>query len=250
MSVIFKKLTDEREVMDYVKVHKEIFNLSELEAYPASFFSMLIRKEHPLGIVIGCYVDDELKGVAVGLASPKQKSVYIPFAGIKKEFQGGRAAFNLFMTLRENAFNEGYESIFGIIDPLQSNVGKVHTHLGSVFNKIVTDNTNPEPVVKLIFEASVKKINGQDKIHSSIKDLIKSIPVIDDIGSKHNKLLLQIPNNFENLKAERLAEAKEFRKKANRIFRYYIDDQNYIVTKCFSQKVNGEKKTYYLFEKK
>ena len=70
MPFVYKEITDYSLVPQCVKFQEEMFNLSIQDAYPSHFFSMIIRKEFPLGFIIGCFHEErnELAGLAVILA--------------------------------------------------------------------------------------------------------------------------------------------------------------------------------------
>lgn len=249
MSVQFKELTDYNEIQDYVRLHKEIFGLNDKDSYPASYFGMLIRNEHPLGMVIGCYINNKLEGMAVGTSSVFDKSIYIPFAGIKKQYQGGRIAANLFLYFRDKAFDKGFDSIYGIIDPLKANVAKMHTLLGSKFFKTVDFVDDNQLLVKNIL-FRLNKQTGTEQFSEYYKSdfLINNVKMVNKTGIRHKQILFEIPNNFDYIKLENPEYAKNIRNESNEILSHYLNDNKYIITKCFSHTIEGLKRTFYLLE--
>ena len=253
MSVEFKELTDKCFINEYVKTHKEIFNLSDLDAYPPSFFSLLIRKENPLGIVIGCYVKNELKGLAVGIAGLKNDSLYIPFAGISKELRGTKIAFDLIHEIRKKAFEKGFHSISGIFDPLEANLGKMYSYLGATFFNYIdeayqSESNEENGCHKIIFECHRDNYKNSIDTSDLPKKELNNIPVLKIAGDNYPKFLYEIPNNFEQLRKYNPIKANELRNESKHFFSFYLNKHNYFITKCFSCTIDNQKRTFYLFE--
>jgi len=253
MSVYFKEISDRNEINQCVELHKEIFDLNDIDAYPSSFFSMVVRREHPLGIIVGCFDDKDFIGLVVGISDSKIKSLYIPFAGLKKKYQNSRIGYKLILEIKKKAFQKGYKSIYGIFDPLESNLGKLYTSLGAIFNKYLMEpyqliNHNENIVDKMIFEClddnHKQKNNNQVDRNSLLK-----YPIVDMVGKEYNKFLFEIPNNFTHIKSNYQETANRLRCSTRDIFKYYINERGYIISNCISGRLNNEKKTYYLFEK-
>lgn len=64
-----------------------------------------------------------------------------------------------------------------------------------------------------------------------------------------SKVLVEIPENFVQLKSTDVKNALKWRITTRNIFIEYLNNRNYIISDCYSIKVDNKHKTYYLLEK-
>lgn len=258
MNLTYRELTDNKEVNDYYILHKRIFLLCEKDAYPPSFFSMVIRNEHPLGFVLGAYDNENLVGMVVAVAGNVQNSVYIPFMGLDQNYRRGKHAYNLILNFKETVRKKGYTRIFGIFDPLEANLGKIYSHLGAIFyNYTVTPYTLSKdkgiPKDKILFEYNLENNGYKDKheykslVH---KEIIEKYPVVDSIECSEKNILIEIPINFSEIEIQNREKAIEYRNFTSKLFSHYINKNGYVITQCISSIKENTKKIYYFLQKK
>jgi predicted GNAT superfamily acetyltransferase len=262
MSFEYIEINDKDLIPDCVSVHKQIFQLSEIDTLPSIFFNMLIRKEHPLGIVIGCFKIENgtkmLIGLTVTISSLTENSLYCVLVGVLPEFQNGRHGYMFALKLRETALKKGLLKVYGIYDPLEANLGKLYAHIGGITTKYIQEPyrlSNIESGIdKVLYEWQLDSKRVKDKLQdrksANFQKIISKKASFNSTDSFATELLLEIPNNFIELKNINPNEADRWRIHTREILKKYLNQEGYFISECVSGNVNGQKKTYYLLSRK
>ena len=261
MSVEYLEITDISYVPECVEFQKKVFSLSESDAFPASFFSLLIRKDHPVGMLVGCFKLEngqrKLIGLATNMVDKKPASLYCLSMGILPEYQKGRYGYNLTLALRSIALKNGYTTIFGIYDPLEANLGKLYCHIGVDAYKYITspyklDLETVTTIDKVLFEWKIdhkkveKKLNRSNKV--SVKELIRKVALAGEEDSGED-VRIEVPSDYQRLKINEPQTANNWRTNTQKVFDHYINKENYIITNCISEVQENTRKTYYILSK-
>ena len=89
---------------------------------------------------------------------------------------------------------------------------------------------------------------NQDKL--STTDVLNKYPLANiNIDYESDYLLYKIPEDFKVLKTENPEEALKFRLATRNIFKQLVNDNNYHIVNCITNKKKGKKEIYYLLEK-
>lgn len=262
MSIEYIEINEKSFIPECVEIHKKIFHLSDAEAFPSLFFNMIIRKEHPLGIIIGCFRTEnsksELIGLTVTLADLEEKSLYCVLIGVLEEFQNGRHGYMFSQKLSEVALKRGLKKLYGIYDPLEANLGKLYAFIGGITTKYIqaplTQSYGEIVVDKVLFEwpfinGSIKK-NRQRKVNNSLEKITARYKVVETSESSEDEFLIEIPCNYLELKNNDVKRAHEWRVHTREILSHYLNNQGYVISDCFSSNINGYKRTFYLLTNK
>lgn len=261
MSFEYSMIRDKIYIPECVEVHKKIFHLSDSDAFPANFFNMIIRKEHPLGIIIGCFKKEENKseliGLTVTIADMQQKSLYCVLVGVLDEYQNGRHGFMFSQKVREAALPLGLTKLYGIYDPLEINLGKLYAFIGGITTKYIEEpltlNSCELPVDKVLFEWDFNHMVRKDRVGNSksfFEDSISNYKIVGNTNSAESEFLIEIPTDYLQLEKSNIEEAKKWRTFTRKILSHYLNNQGYIISDCLSGRINGAKKTYYLLSKR
>lgn len=258
MSVEYLEITETLYLNDCISIQKDLFNLSDIDVFPQAFFNMLIRKEHPLGLVVGCFKTEmdirNLIGIGVAIADSEDNAAYVPFIGMKKEFHSGIYGYNLLLNLRLAAIRRGFNKIYALFNPLETHLGKLYTKVGMRVVKYISEpytlNKNnivsPDKVLiswDLKSDYVLKKINREYQI--SLSDLISELPIARDFNECNPEFLIELPDyTFSNGTTQELASP--IIKHTQEILEFYINKKNYIITDCLSSRLNNRKNTFYL----
>jgi len=245
----------ERELVPVcVSMHKKMFNLSDEDAFPTLFFSLLIRQEHPMGIIIGCFKnsdnnDQELIGIVVTMVDV-DNSLYCLFMCILPEYQNGRHGYNIINKFREVALSKGFLKLYGIYNPLEANLGKLYSYVGVKTNRYICKpydiHEMTDSVDKVLFEWC---LDSKSVESVSFQDTIKKYPVIQNLDMCESQFLLEIPNNYVELKKMNSNEINKQVEFIKLVLMEYLNNRGYYITDCLSGKYDGTKKTYYLLTK-
>lgn len=262
MSIFYQEITDELFVPDCVAIQYDIFGLSEKDAFPAAFFSLLIRKEHPLGMLVGCFKQDnginKLIGLAAFMTDSKPNTLYCLFMGVDKAHRDSIYGFRLSCKVKEIAQKKGIKTIYGIYDPLEANLGRLYAHLGVVAVKYLQKpyklyTANVIQVDKVLFEwemSDKKSCNvPSDYKEMTLHEIVNELGVVEHTKSTKESFLVEIPSNYLQLTNRNRELAANWRHQTQKLFSYYLNEKNYHITNCFSGKIDSNQKTFYLLQK-
>ncbi len=262
MTTTYSEITDPKYIQDCVEIQKKLFKIADADTFPAAFFSMLIRKEHPLGLVVGCFREDEngqaLIGLTIAVADKRNDSAYIPFLGLLPEYRNGRYGYNLLLQLREVALKHGYKTMYGIFEPLDSNLGKLYTTVGMRIRQYIlepfkTESGTKASPDKVLFHWDIdsdyvtKKINRE--ISNSFQEIIENVPIAKQAESTKPKYLLEIPATIDTLKQGPFEMENEWRTKTRTFLSSYLNNKGYQITDCIKGRLQKERKAFYILEK-
>jgi predicted GNAT superfamily acetyltransferase len=262
MSVEYLEITDPLYIPECVAIQKEFFELSALDMYPSSFFSLLIRKEHPLGMLVGCFVNDGNKKTLVGLitllADTGANTFYCLFVGLKPEYRDGLYGYNLTLAAKKFSELKGITTIKAIIDPLEANVIKLYLHLGVKFIKYINNpyklDTHKvmgidKALFKWEFDRTFSSRESDNKIKLRFQEIIDQYTIVEDSHCTDETFLIEIPDKFMEMLENNEAEANKWRIKTRQLFTEYMNNKGYAITDFVSGKINKQKKIYYLLQK-
>jgi len=261
MSFEYLEIKDKLFIPECVSVHKRIFRLTDADSFPALFFNMLIRQEHPLGIIVGCFKKEDNKLELIGITvtiSDIDQSLYCVFMGFIPEYQNGRHGFIIAAKLREIALSRGFSKLYGIYDPLEANLGRLYSFLGCKTTRYIHEpyaiNNIDTGIDKVLFEwqldsEHVKNVYGGG-IHTNVSKSIDGISVVCSIDTNEPEVLVEIPNNYHQLKSTNSEEAARWRENTRTLLSEYLNNRGYFIDECRSIIINNSKRTYYLLSNK
>jgi predicted GNAT superfamily acetyltransferase len=261
MKIEYRELIAEEDIIQCIQLQKSIFNLSDADLVSPLLLKLIARNNPPIGISIGVYKiiesKTELIGFALGFATFYNKSVYVVLMGILPEYQNKIYGYKLSLKFREIALSKGLETMYCVFDPILSNLARIYcTSLGFTGIKYEEDNSvfndnfipNDKLLVKWNFNAqtTINKINCvKIKLNVFDKNLIAS----SDNWPELPVIYVEIPDNFGQIKSSNFKSALQWRISTREILSEYINNRHYILSDCYSIKINQERKTYYLLEK-
>lgn len=267
MLIEYRELLTDEDFTQCITLQKEIFGFSDVNCVSPLFLKLIARNNPPVGISLGLFVNrygkSELIGFIIGFASFIEKSIHAVLMGIINEFQDQGLGRSIYLEFRKRALERDIHYMYGIFDPIESQLAYIYfSKLGftgikyepEAYKLSNTDILNDIPIDKLLIkwdflsEEVISKINGT--FYKNSETILQEVPVANtETIEKASKILIQIPDSFSDLKLKNFEEAKNWRLSTRKIFTQYINNRNYRVIDCFSNKTPSGRKTYYLLEK-
>lgn len=144
MSISYRNLISEDDFQQCVDLQKSIFGLTDTDVISPLLLKLLARDFPSIGISIGLFNNSneksELIGYMIGYATFLERSIYGATIGIKKEYRNKENGFILFLKFREFSLKKGIECMYGVFEPLESNLAHLYfTNLGFTFIKYEKD---------------------------------------------------------------------------------------------------------------
>lgn len=269
MNVEYAELDVFSHFEECVDLQKKIFDLPDKDVIPTLFLSMIARKDPFMGILVGAFKIEEgikkLIGFSISIATNENNSIYAILTGVLPEYQNKMYGYGIICKVRELAIKNNITTIYTLYDPLESNLGRLYMQrfgfIGVTFkekayelnqvNELAQEIPNDKILVKWdpLSEATCNKIEGNYNLLSLSEALHKYSIAIDQDFMEDKNILVEIPENFKEMKIKNPELALTWRNKIQIAFNHYINNKGYRLTECISGKINKKRKTYYLLEK-
>jgi predicted GNAT superfamily acetyltransferase len=275
MTITYKQLKTLEELRPCENVQEAVWGFNPLDTIPARF--MLVVRKHG-GFAMGAFDGDFMIGFVFGVAAihygrPSQHSHML---AVLPEYRNQNIGFKLKIAQREDALSRNIDLITWAFDPLQSrnaylNLNKLgviacsydinlygeessselHSSLGTdrllaewwlVSNKVksILDNTQVVVIKKHMESISINKTRRDEQ------GLL--IPVESDLTLTNDVLLLEIPDNIEEIKKLNMQVGHQWRKHVQKALIHYFTTGYYIDYLHIERKDNV-RRTYYVLER-
>lgn len=273
-TITIGRIEKPEELMQCEWLQKEIWGPNELFVVPAH---QLIAAVKGGGIVLGAFnPEGKLVGFCYGFIGIWNKKLVLHshILGVLKAYRAQGIGYRLKLEQRKYALEQSIDLITWTFDPLESANANLNIHkLGGVSHKyyvnfygtlddelnqglasdrlLVEWHLNSKRVVAraAVEEEQEDEIPPYFQITRVEKDKIGYLRLIDYILDRtDNRLLLQIPYNFQKLKQISIEAATEWRNKTRKLFIHYFS-QGYVVTDFLTHRISGEPTSFYLLEK-
>jgi predicted GNAT superfamily acetyltransferase len=275
MTITYKQLKTLEELRPCENVQEAVWGFNPLDTIPARF--MLVVRKHG-GFAMGAFDEDFMIGFVFGVAAihygrPSQHSHML---AVLPEYRNQNIGFKLKIAQREDALSRNIDLITWAFDPLQSrnaylnlnklgviacsydinlygeeSSSKLHSSLGTdrllaewwlVSNKVksILDNTQVVVIKKHMESISINKTRRDEQ------GLL--IPVESDLTLTNDVLLLEIPDNIEEIKKLNMQVGHQWRKHVQKALIHYFTTGYYIDYLHIERKDNV-RRTYYVLER-
>lgn len=255
-------------------LQKEIWGPNELFVVPSHQLIAAIKSG---GIVLGAFNrEGKLVGFCYGFIGiwNKKLALYSHILGVSKAYRSQGIGYQLKLEQRKYALEQSIDLITWTFDPLESANANLNIHkLGAISRTyyvnfygalddelsqglasdrlLVEWHLNSKRVVarETVRVEQEHEIPSYFQITRVERDKTGCIRLIDyDLNRTDNRLLLQIPHNFQKLKQTSIEAAAEWRNKTRELFTHYFS-QGYVVTDFLTHRTSGELASFYLLEK-
>ena len=260
MEIEYRELKTDQDFEQCIEIQKSVFGFSERELVSPLFFKLIARDVPPIGSGMGVFRknedSDELLGFILGFATYLESSIYVVLLAIRKENQNGVFGYKLLFNYRELLLSKGINKLIGVYEPLEANLGRLYCHsLGYYGIKYMPDTTMsafPSDKIYVIWELSSNHVLNriQRKVRTNPEEALLNIPLVNrDFSLDNEQLLVEIPENYLELKQHDPQKAFEWRTLTRNTFNKYINERNYIIIDCIFSKTTTGKRYFYILEK-
>jgi hypothetical protein len=115
MEIIYQHLVGLEYIPELLKLQKEIFGLTDNNLITAPMLSVYLRKEHPLGFIVGCIIKHDnhssLVGLTINSADMIEHSIYLLWGGMLPKYQNKLYGRRLYFILYYPKNGETREAI-------------------------------------------------------------------------------------------------------------------------------------------
>ncbi len=276
MTITYKQLKTLEELRLCEKVQEAVWGFDLLDTIPARF--MLVLCKHG-GFAMGAFDGDLMVGFVFGVpaihyARPSQHSHML---AVLPEYRDQRIGFKLKIAQREDALSRDIDLITWTFDPLQSrnaylNLNKLgvivcsytinlygeetsselHGGLGTdrllaewwlVSDKVksILDKRNQEVVEK-------KHVKGVNINRTNRDEQGLLVPVESDLTLTNDVLLLEIPDDIEEIKKLNIQVGHQWREHVQKALMHYFDI-GYYINYLNVEREKDTRRTYYVLER-
>jgi len=275
MSITYKQLKTLEELKPCENVQEAVWGFNPLDTIPARF--MLVVHKHG-GFAMGAFDGDLMIGFVFGVAAihygrPSQHSHML---AVLPEYRNQNIGFKLKIAQREDALSRNIDLITWAFDPLQSknaylNLNKLgviacsydinlygeessselHSGLGTdrllaewwlVSNKVKSILDDTQEVVKKRHTEGIN-INKTKRDEQGLR-----LPVESDLTLTNDVLLLEIPDDIEEIKKLNIQVAHQWREHIQKALIHYFN-AGYYVNYLNVEREEDTRRTYYVLER-
>ncbi len=276
MAITYKQLKTLEDLIPCERLQEAVWKFNKNDIIPPRF--MLILCKHG-GFAMGAFDDEMMIGFVFGVPAihygrPSQHSHML---AVLPEYHNQNVGFNLKKAQREDALSRNIDLITWAFDPLQSknahlninklgviacsydinlygesSSSKLHSGLGT--DRLLAEWWLVSDRVKSIIEGytedsmNTPSANGL-KINKTERDAQGLlIPVKPDLTLTNEVLLLEIPDNVDEMKDSNIEVARKWRILIQKTFLHYFDAGYYINSLQVERKGNT-RRAYYILER-
>lgn len=246
----YRILTSENDFTKCIDLQREVFHFSDIETISPLFLKLFARNNPPIGFAIGAFRTEneqsELIAILLATSTFISKSVYVIALGVKPQYQNKLHGYNLLLKLREISLEKDIQTMYGIFNPLEANLGRLYFKSlgfrGVSYEYDNNINASGKLLVKWDFKIPNKKTSNKE-IASDFELLpianLKSIP-------QSELVLIEIPKDYKNM-SENLQNFWQQTQKF--VFNEYLNTRNYNIIDCLTINLKNERKSYYKLQK-
>jgi predicted GNAT superfamily acetyltransferase len=269
VAIEYRELKSFDEFRECVSLQKEIFGVSDIDAFSPLILYIFSRESPSVGILIGAFDNRSGKqkqiGFFLGSAILRENAYWGILGGILPEYNGKSIGTELFRKLRELSLSRKVQNFYWTYDPLEGNLGHTNFnklgHLGIEYRLSPFEYTRDEPVKndipidnvvikwELDSRRTCEKIGGT-YCKEKIEDVLAKYPLVNEGNLKNDEIVLvEIPDDYAALKSTNFEEAMKWRFNTREIFSEYINNRGYWITEFYTQRENGKRRNFYQLEK-
>lgn len=276
MTITYKQLKTLEELKSCEKVQEAVWGFDLLDTIPARF--MLVLRKHG-GFAMGAFDGDTMVGFVFGVPAihygrPSQHSHML---AVLPEYRDQRIGFNLKKAQREDAISRDIDLITWTFDPLQSrnaylnlnNLGVIacsytinlygeetssELHGGLGTDRLLAEWWLVSNKVKSIMDGDTQGVMEKQPVEGiNINKTRRNeqglhLPVESDLTLTNDVLLLEIPDDIEEIKKLNIQAGHQWREHVQKALIHYFDT-GYYINYLNVEREKDTRRTYYVLER-
>jgi len=276
MAITYKQLKTPEDLIPCEKLQEAVWKFNKNDVIPSRFMRVLCKHG---GFTMGAFDDETMIGFVFGVPAihygrPSQHSHML---AVLPEYHNQNVGFNLKKAQREDALSRNIDLITWAFDPLQSknahlninklgviacsydinlygesSSSKLHSGLGT--DRLLAEWWLVSDRVKSVIDGctlnpkSTPSANGMkiNKTERDVQGLL--IPVEPDLTLTNEVLMLEIPDNIDEMKNSNIEVARRWRIFTQKTFLHYFN-AGYYTNSLQVERDGDTRRTYYILRR-
>jgi predicted GNAT superfamily acetyltransferase len=258
-----RELKTPDEINRCIELQGEIWGLDELGRMSPVTLDAMVSEKPKMGIVLGGFLHDEMIAIQIAMPTLEPHTVYLHMLGILKKYRSLHIGYymqeHLFQILRGLQIKRAlwtYEPLEG------KNANNYLIKSGARVIKYFADHYKVKNKMSggMPIDRFLAEVNLDDEFHTGVTheripvlsfgEALQKFPVAKpDYMPETDKVLVEIPDDLQKLKADNMQEAKKFRVDTRKIFTEYINNRGFFSEYFYTSVIDGKRKNYYLLQK-
>jgi len=276
MAITYKQLRTVEDLIPCERLQEAVWKFNQNDIIPPRFMRVLCKHG---GFTMGAFDGETMIGFVFGVPAIHygQPSQHSHMLAVLPEYHNQNVGFNLKKAQREDAMSRNIDLITWAFDPLQSknahlninklgviacsydinlygesSSSKLHSGLGT--DRLLAEWWLVSDRVKSIIEDrtlnsnSAPSTNGMkiNKTERSTQGLL--MPVKPDLTLTNDVLLLEIPDNIDEMKDSNIEAARKWRILVQKTFLHYFN-AGYYINSLQVEREGETRRTYYILKR-
>lgn len=265
MNIDIKELKTHDQFLEVLDLQEKIWHLSDKDKISPITLRALAMEYPLMGISLGAYHQSTMVGFVICLPTREPNTIFGLIMGILPEYEGKYIGDKLNNKILEFCQRKGITKICWTFEPLEKNLAQFYIEkYGAIVVKYkedyyyVEDEINKGlPIDRFIADCNplssrvTERIQKKARKELSMADIKKNYQIAtSSYAPEKGPVLVEIPSNFQKLKKENPENALAYRLNTRKLFNEYINSKGYYISDFYSAIENGQKRYFYLLEKK
>jgi predicted GNAT superfamily acetyltransferase len=257
MELEIRRLTSPAELQKCTGLQERIWGLDCQEILSPITLSTLSMDDPIVGLVIGGYLEDELVGFQVFLATTKPGLIYGHMFGILPEHRDSGLGHQFHLKMFGILDGYGLDQVCWTYEPLEGR--NAHSYLNKLGGRVVKYMKEHFqsggqlnlglPMDRVLFMRGLADPPAPSP-GLSLAQALESLPLAtaDDMPPSP-EVLVRIPGDLQQLKQDDMQRALKYRLDTRAIFTEYLNQRGYVGDRLYSDQHGGERRNFYLLRK-
>ncbi len=258
-----RELKTQAEVDKCIDLQGEIWGLDELGRMSPLTLKALIADKPKMAIVSGGFLNNEMIAIQITLPTMEPYMVYMHMIGVVKKYRSLNIGFFMMTYLYKTLKQRKIKKMQWTYEPLEGKNANNYLNKSGAsavkylpdYYHVVEDMNDGMPIDRFIAE-----VNFDDDFHTqknfirepilSLEEALKKIPIaLTNFMPEADQVLIEIPDDLQNLKTVSMEKAVKFRFDTRQLFTEYINNRQFVADHLYTGIIDGHRKNFYLVQK-
>ena len=236
-----RELNDMAQLEECAEVQEKVWGISKVDVIPTHLMRAYTDPQDTWGILLGAYVDGKMVGISFTLPTARADTYLLHMIGVLPDYQHQNIGHNLLLVTEDMSRKRGTRKIVLTYDPLESvNANLYLNKHGGICRSYAVDYYR-------VYGSRTHSGFPADRFKVEIFTDKRDREKVVSPSSVRKTIEIEIPTNFQQLKAQHIQNAIDWRHRTRDLFSRYINEEGYIATTFTGNYGRGTGK--YLLEK-